>query len=116
MKNTFLFKPLIGNFHLGVVSACLQKRNLCAIVYTTTAMAERRDSSDSRSESGDFDTTRTSTILSSSSYEYIDSEGSATIESYQFQHKNEADGQDSASTGDDVDEHENNLQLGNTHW
>ena len=69
------------------------------IVYSTTAMAERRDSSDSRSESGDSDTTRT--ILSSSSYEYIDPEGGANIEPYYFEAENEADGQDSASTVDD---------------
>ena len=76
-------------------------------------MAERRDSSDSRSESSDSDTTRT--ILSISSCEYIDPEGGATIEPYQFEPENEADGQDSASTGDDDDDHENNLRLGNTH-
>ena len=77
-------------------------------------MAERYDSSDSRSESSDSDTARM--ILSSSSYEYIDPEGGATIKPYQFKPENEADGQDSASTGDDDDDHENNLRLGNTHW
>ena len=44
------------------------------------------------------------TILSSSSYEYIDPDGSATIEPYQFKPMNDADGQDSASLGDDDDD------------
>ena len=64
---------------------------------STTVMAERRDSSNSRSETGSSDTT--STVLSSSLYEYVDLEGSATIKPYHFEPENKADGQDSASTG-----------------
>ena len=83
---------------------------------STTAMAERRDSGDSLSETGDSDIT--SMILSSSSYQYIDSEGGVIIELYahQFEPENEAGGHDFGSTGDDDDDHKNDFRLGNTHW
>ena len=68
---------------------------------STTVMAERHDSSDSHSETGNSDTTSTILHVSSSSYEYIDSEGGATIEPYLLEPENEGDGQDSASMGDD---------------